>query len=297
MRDVTETWKAFVRQRKQVWICCFVHICLYVIALGLGFWRQPVLAAAIGGANVILYFLLVRGQITGYKTAVTSAAILNGLCEPLEDAKYTGRKGLDRQEFEALGLFPLFDGPNSLLVREGFSGMGFDLELKGWEVSFHYPVHNSARTEYRFMSGSVLTAGRPAAPNENGDWLIVRKGLLDAAALDSFTGEMGLSRSACPIGPIASEFDCYSPGGSPVPRELAKRFEKCLKQAGSLGAVRVKPRQAAVYLVNRFYARRVRLRNLPPSPQQLNCNTLPERDGVWEFFRLWFAAENKSDEH
>lgn len=293
MRDVTETWKALVRQRKQVWICCFIHICLYIIALGLGFWHQLMLAAVIAGANTILYLLLVRGQIADYKTAVSRANILYGLCGPLEEARYTGRRGLDRQEFENLGLFPLFDGPNSLLVREGFSGTGFGLNLKGCEVSFHYPVYSQSRTEYRFLSGSILTAERSAAPSEDGDWLIVRKDLLDAAALDSFAGEKGLGRSACPIESISSKFDFYSPAGGPVPHELAERFETCLKQADSLGAVRVKPRQAAVYLANRFYTRRIRLRDLPPSPQQLSRNTLPERDGVWKFFRFWSTVGNK----
>lgn len=291
MRDVTETWKALVEQRKQVWICCFAHVCLYVIALGLGLWHELILAAVIAGANVILYLLLVRRQITGYKTAVSSANILYGLCESLEEAQYTGQKGLDGQEFENLGLLPLFDGPNSLLVREGFAGTGFGLSLKGWEVSFHYPVRNKARTEFRFLSGSILTAEGPAASNEDGNWFIIRKGLLAAATLDSFVREKGLARSASPIESVSSKFDFYSPAGGPVPHELAGRFETCLKQADSLGAVRLKSRQTAVYLTNRFYARRVRLRDLPPAPQQLSRNTLPERDGVWEFFRFWFTGK------
>lgn len=292
MKDAKEIREALAKQQKRVQVCYVIYTLIYVAALALGVRELLVPAVIIGGANMVVYFLFLRGQVKGYSSAVARTNILCGLCEPLKAAEYTGREGLNLTTFQSFALLPIRDHPSSLLVREGFAGEGFGLSLKGWEVSFHYPIYRSGRTDYKFLNGSILTAEGPTGPDEDGDWLLIRKGMVDAAAQNVFVEKNGFQACGCPIEDLSKNFDVYSITGGQMPRRWAERFNKLFKQAGSLGAVRASPRAAAVYLGNRFYTGRTKVRDLP-SAEKLKHNPLPERDGVWEFFRFWSTAGEK----
>ena len=289
MKDVKEIREDLAKRQKRVQVCYVAYTLIYVAALALGVRELLVPAVVIGGANMVGYFLFLRGQVKGYSHAVARANILCGLCRPLTEAEYTDREGLDWAAFQDLALLPIRDHPSSLLVREGFAGKGFGLSLKGWEVSFHYPVYGKGRTDYRFLSGSILTAEGPARPDGDGDWLLIRKGMVDAAAQDVFVEKSGFRACKCPVEALSKSFDVYSRTGAPMPRGWADQFSRLFKQAGSLGAVRASPRAAAVYLGNRFYTGRTKVRELPGA-DKLERNPLPERDKVWEFFRFWSTA-------
>lgn len=292
MKDVAQTRAALAGRRRRVQIWYVIHTLLYGAALALGLLEHQAAAFAVGGGNMLLYFLFLRGQVRGYSAAVAQANVLHGLCAPLKEAAYTGREGLDTARFQALGLLPIRDHEKSLLVREGFEGRGFGLTLKGWEVSFHYPVYTGSRTDYRFLNGCVLTAEGAAAADRDGDWLLIRRGMVDEAAQAAFAGTVGSARCACPVEKLAEGFDIYSKTGKELPRQWAERLNRCFQQAGSLGAVRIAPEYAAVYLGNRFYTGRTKVRDLPNEERLLHC-PLPERDAVWELFRFWAAAGKK----
>lgn len=292
MKDLVQTREALAQQRRRVQICYVIHTLLYGAALALGLLGHYTLAVAVGGGNMALYFLFLRGQVKGYSDAVSQARILHGLCAPLKEARYTGREGLDTEQFQALELLPIRNHAAGLLVREGFEGKGFALSLKGWEVSFHYPVYTGSRTDYKFLNGSILTTEGAATADPDGDWLLIRRGMVDHAAQDAFTGAAGLARCACPLEKLAEAFDTYSKNGEELPRRWAERLNKCFQQAGSLGAARITPGHAAVYLGNRFYTGRTKVRELPDA-EQLKRNPLPERDAVWELFRFWSSAGKK----
>lgn len=289
MRDLKETQKALARRRRQVQIYYVVHTLFYVAALVLGLQEHYVLAVAVGGTNMVLYFIFLRRQVRNYSDAVSQARILHGLCGLLKEARYTGRKGLDLARFQTFELLPIRNHAGSLLVREGFEGTGFGLSLSGWEVSFHYPVSAGGRTDYKFLNGSILAAEGAAAPDLDGDWMLLRRGMVDQAAQAAFTAASGLAHCACPVEKLTEHFDIYSKTGEELPRRWAERLSKCFQQAGSLGAVRIAPSHAAVYLGNRFYTGRVKVRELQDA-ERLRCSPLPERDAVWELFRFWSFA-------
>lgn len=292
MEGLTQVREALAKRRRRVQICYVLHTLLYAVALLLGVTRHYVPAVAVGGGNMVLYFLFLRGQLRGYSDAVSQARILYGLCAPLKEARYTGRAGLDVARFQALGLLPIRGHEKSLLVREGFVGKGFGLELEGWEVSFHYPVHAAGRISYKFLSGSILMARGAAAPDREGDRLLIRHGMVDSSAQDKFARESGWTRCGCPIENLGKNFDIYSKTGEELPRQWAERLNRCFQQAGSLGAVRIAPEYVAVYLGNRFYTGRTKVRDLPDL-DLLKHSPLPERDAVWELFRFWAAAGRK----
>lgn len=289
MKDLTEAWRLLATQRKRVQIYYVAHTLLYAAALILGLARHYPPAIAVCAANMVLYFVFLRKQIIGYSEAVSRVRILHGLCGPLKEARFIGREGIDTARFQALELLPIRDHAKSLLVREGFSGKGFALDLKGWEISLHYPVYAKGRADYRFLNGSILTAEGAVRADEGGDWYLIRKDMVETAAQAAFAEMIGMQRCDCPIGGLAKQFDIYSRSGEGMPRRWAERLNKCVQQAGSLGAIRIVPGHAAVYLSNRFYTGRTKVKDLP-EPEQLKRNPLPERDAIWELFRFWSTA-------
>ena len=63
-----------------------------------------------------------------------------------------------------------------------------------------------------------------------------------------------------------------------------------MEQTDRLAAVRLAPNQAAVYLENRFYTGRTKIRDLPNEKWLTHC-PLPERDAAWDLFRSLDATE------
>ncbi len=72
-----------------------------------------------------------------------------------------------------------------------------------------------------------------------------------------------------------------------VPETLYRHLELLARTAPCLGAVRLTGETSAVFLVNRFYTRRVKVRELP-DVNALCENPLPERDAALAFLRWWY---------
>ena len=83
-------------------------------------------------------------------------------------------------------------------------------------------------------------------------------------------------------------FQLFSTGiPEKVPDALYQHLELLARTAPCLGAVRLTGGVSAVFLVNRFYTRRVKVRELP-DVQALRENPLPERDAALAFLRWWY---------
>lgn len=292
MRTVEQARQELEELRKRTQIICAVHAVVYALAVALAAVGQYAPGAVLAGANLAAYLLLLRRRIGAYSEAAARENILCGLCAPLEEARYTGRTGLDADQFRALGLLPMSERDNNLLVRAAFSGRGSGLELGGCEITLHYTAPGAKdKTQYRFLSGTLLTAA-PQAGAWTGDWLLLRRGLLDEAAQAAFLEERGYTPAACPEGKLNDRFQIYAgDGAGEMPRWLARRLSRAMEGAGCLGAVRLTEKQAAAYLENRFYTGRTKVRDLPNEKWLTHC-PLPERDGMWELFRSLGGGEN-----
>lgn len=290
MNTVTLVREQLEARRKRVQAIGLAHAGVYLAAAVLVVLHLYLPAAVTAGVNLLVFLTIVRGQVKGYSQAVTRANVLCGLCAPLEETQFTGRAGIDRERLQALSMLPMMEGDNSLLTRAGFSGCGYGLELGGCEFTLHYSAPGAkGRTQYRFLSGTLLTAA-PRHGAWNGNWLLLRRGLLDEAAQGTFLEEQGYTPANCPEGRVNDRFQLYAgDGAQEMPRWLARRMSRLMEQTDRLAAVRLTSDQAAVYLENRFYTGRTKVRDLPNEEWLTHC-PLPERDGVWELFRSWNAA-------
>ena len=261
-------------QRKQAQMIAIAHIGVYLAAVVLIVLHLYVPAAIITGINFLIYLFL-----------------LCGLCSPLESAQFTDRVGMSMKRFQSLAVLPMVEREGSLLVRAAFSGQGYGLDLEGCEFTLHYAAPGARdKNQYRFLSGTLLTA-EPRTGAWPGDWLLLRRGLLDEAAQSTFLEERGYTPASCPDGKLNDRFQLYAGDGvQEVPQWLARRLSRAAEQSDRLGAVRLTGKQAAVYLENRFYTSRTKVRDLPNEKWLTHC-PLPERDGMWELFRSLGAGE------
>lgn len=278
--------------RKRTQLIGIAHAAVYAAAVVLVVLHMYVPAAVLAGVNLLVFLFFVRGQIEGYSQAAARANVLCGLCAPLEEARFTGRTGLNAEQFKALALLPLMEGDNSLLVRGAFSGLGFGLELGGCEMTLHYKVQGAKSAEYRFLSGTLLTAA-PRSGAWEGDWLLLRRGLLDETVQRAFLEERGYTPASCPEAKLEERYRLYAGDGArEMPRWLARRVSRAMEETDRLGAVRLTADRAAVYLENRFYTGKTRVRDLPDEEWLVHC-PLPERDAVWKLFQSLGAAEDR----
>lgn len=292
MRTAEQARRELEELRKRTQIICVVHGVIYALAIALAAVGQYAAGTALAAVNLLAYLLFLRRRIGAYSQAAARENILCGLCAPLEEARYDDRDGLSAEQFRALGLLPMREGDNSLLRRAAFSGQGFGLELEGCEITLHYAAAPGAgnKNQYRFLSGTLLTAA-PQSGAWEGDWLLLRRGLLEENAQRTFLEERGYAPADCPEGKLNDRFQLYAgDGAQEMPRWLVRRVGRLAEQADRLGAVRLTENRAAVYLENRFYTGRTKIRDLPNEKWLAHC-PLPERDGVWELFRSLGGTE------
>ena len=74
MNTSAQTHQELAQLRRRVQIFYTAHTVLYAAALGLLVWRPARMAGLVlGVANMVFYFLWLRGQVKGYSNAVTAA--------------------------------------------------------------------------------------------------------------------------------------------------------------------------------------------------------------------------------
>ena len=271
-------------QRRRVQILFVAHTAVYAIALLLMVFQHMTAGMVLGVANLLLHFLLIRGQLKGYSQSATDANLLLGVCQPLTEPRCTGGAGMTDEAFDALALLPIRRGKGrSLMAHNGFAGRLNDMEVQGFEATLHYPVEKNGKTEFQFLNGTLLTAGwqQPVS----GSCLLLHKHLLEPGAEQAFLEQHRL-RTVTPDTPALKEYLLCAEHPEQVPQAVCRHLALLAQAAPGLGAVRLAPHQAAVFLVNRFYSRRIKVRELPDTAA-LTTNPLPERDAVFALFRWW----------
>ncbi|MGN0983814.1 MAG: hypothetical protein ACI4OI_03130 [Gemmiger sp.] len=277
-------------QRRRIQILFLVHTAVYALALLLMVFQHMTAGMALGVANLLLHFLLIRGQFKGYSRSVTEANLLLGVCQPLTEPRCTGGTGMTDEAFDALALLPIRRGKGrSLMAHNGFAGRLNDMEVRGFEATLHYPVEKNGKTDFRFLNGTLLTAG--GQQTFSGDCLLLHKHLLEPGAEQAFLEQHHLC-TVTPDSPALQDFLLCAERPEQVPQAVCRHLALLVRAAPGLGAVRLAPDQAAVFLVNRFYSRRIKVRELPDAAA-LTTNPLPERDAVFALFRWWSRFDNQ----
>ena len=136
MNTSAQTHQELAQLRRRVQIFYTAHTVLYAAALGLLVWRPARMAGLVlGVANMVFYFLWLRGQVKGYSNAVTAARTRLGVCAPLADAALTGKGALSGEEFDRWQILPRREGKGeSLLTQNGFAGTLDGRKVAGTEV-------------------------------------------------------------------------------------------------------------------------------------------------------------------
>lgn len=281
METLSETRQALERQRVRIRWMFALHVALYAAAVGLIFVSQP-LGMAVGIGNIAYYLFRLRRKMKAYDSAMAGACVVYGLCQPWENAAYLGDHCLAARQLQDLQILPLHSAKNALLSRHGFSAADGALRLEGSEVTLHYPAQVGGRQSFKFLSGTLLTARRPSN-GAGGDWLLLASGLLEPQAQDAFLAQCGYAPGESGIEGYG--LYCHSQDAAP-PAALTRRVEKLVKHCPGVGAVRLYPESASIFIKGRFYTGRYRP-NIAPDEALLRQNGLPERDEVMAFFRFW----------
>lgn len=274
-------------QRHRTQLVYLAHTAAYAIAIALLAFRLYAAGMVLGIGNLLLHFLFMRKLLIRYSQSVTDANLLCGLCQPLEDACCTGGEGMTEAEFEALKLLPLRRGKgSSLLTHNGFSGKMGGLRVKGFEATLHYPYEtDEGKTDYHFLNGTLLVS--QGQKKYAGNWLLMHKSLLEKKAEQRFLQQNGYQAAPCSARGLEEYLLYTTQMPEEIPDSLYQHLELLARAAPSLGAVRLSPVGSAVFLVNRFYTRRVKVRELPDT-LSLCANPLPERDAVFALLRWWY---------
>ena len=288
MKEIISSLAAKRSRLQKISIGAFVGLAAAVALLVFG---QRLPALALGAAVLVFYFAWLRRQIVGYSDDIARASVLNGLAAPLKDPVFLDRQGMTLEAFDALAILPVGSDVNALMARQGFEGRRDGGVCRGWEITFHFRRDPGKRSDYGFLSGTLLTKtfDRPVA--EAGDWLALREDLLDEQVLEAFLSEKGY----CPAAEDAGDLRFYGRGGGSIPPAVAARVKGLAERVESFGAARLTPEGAAVYLDRHFYTQRVKVRDLPTEAQLL-ANPLPERDDIWDLFLFWQRNRAKEEE-
>lgn len=272
--------------RKTIRIALPLCIIGFLLAGLLGVAAQLYLPASVLVAAVLaVYLWYTHHRRSRYLALLNRAAIEHGLCRTLASARYLGRSGLNEREFAAWEILPLAEERGALLCHHAFEGTLGGRRLRGQEVTFHYPAAPTGkRAVCRYVNGTLLTCGD--VPTRGGGWLVLHKRLLDPQARQRFAAAAGC-REVQPPAELAEDFLVYTwerqeAMSAPTAQRLAELAGKCR----ALGAVRLAPAGAALFLNDTFYTGGVYGKK-EPDEAALCRNNLPEGDAAWAFFRFW----------
>ncbi|NCC08143.1 MAG: hypothetical protein EOM30_08950 [Clostridia bacterium] len=278
--------------RRKVQVLYVLHTIIYAAALVLLLLNLYAAGMAVGVANMLIYFVYLRRQLTAYSDAVARVNVIYGLCSPLQNVEYTDKKGISEDKFNTFHMLPLRQGKgSSLSCRHAFSGRYGNMQFSGCEMTLHYPFKGqNNRVDYRFLNGTLLAAENFSKQETACGWLILCKNMLEPSAEKQFLRECGYHEAEVNKAELGEKLAVYTQEADGVLNaDMTNRLAKLAKSMQSLAAVRLMPDKAVIYLGNRFFTRRTKVRILPDEAA-LCQNPLAERDDVFSFFRWW--AEN-----
>lgn len=165
MNTSAQTHQELAQLRRRVQIFYTAHTVLYAAALGLLVWRPARWAGLVlGVANMVFYFLWLRGQVKGYSNAVTAAPDPGWASAPVGGCGPDRQGALSGEEFDRWQILPRREGKGeSLLTQNGFAGTLDGRKVAGTEVTLHYPYKNAqGRQDFSFLNGTLLWCEAPA---------------------------------------------------------------------------------------------------------------------------------------
>lgn len=247
-------------------------------------------ASVVVAVIMILYFWYSRRIRSRYLEVLARSTIEHGLCRPLKGVQYRDKDGLSQAQFEALDMLPLQQEQNAFMVRHAFSGRLGGIELTGQEVTFHYAEMPGLRKTCRYLAGTLLTANMQNGTR--GDWLVLHENLLTDAALENFIQNKGYVAVVAPD-ELEDKYLVYARQESEqLPEAMIGQIAELSALCGTLGAVRLTPQGAAVYLDRVFYTTSVYGKK-EPVEADLRRNHLACRDTVMAVFRAWSAHTSR----
>lgn len=249
----------------------------------------------LGTAAMVLYFGWVKWQSRKYSTQVTEANILYGLAADLEDPKYLGKKGLTVEELDQVAILPVQVKKGSLLIFQGFEGKMEGARIRGWETTFRYR-RGEGRTNVAFFSGTLLICDRGNRTANKQDWVVIRKGLINDQATQDFLKERSYTCRRTGNNGFDNRFILAGRNQEEIPQKVMKELFMLCENHDRIGAIRCKEGELIIFLDYRFYTDRVKVQQ-PLTEDQIQQNPLPERDAVWNFFRLAQQGGENEEEH
>ena len=279
MKETMERLSGIQKKLKTV---SLVYFAVLILGVGLTIFRQRIPGAAITGAALIFYFCWLRKQFRGYNDEVAKASILNGLIPDLKNARYLGREGLTGKELKEMAVFPVHLNNHPLLLRQGFEGEKDGMTIRGWESTSHY-ARSPRRTDYAFLSGTLMTASYDQALPEHSDWVAIKRDLVASGVLEAFFREEGYQEIQTEDSKFDQNFAVGIKNGGVYPARMIPRIAGITARLENISVIRCSSDWAAVYLDRCFYTVDVKAGDLP-TEEQLKKNLLPERDDLWELF-------------
>ena len=282
MKETMERLSGIQKKLKTV---SLVYFAVLILGVGLTIFRQRIPGAAITGAALIFYFCWLRKQFRGYNDEVAKASILNGLIPDLKNARYLGREGLTGKELKEMAIFPVHLNNQPLLLRQGFEGEKDGMIIRGWESTSHY-ARSQSRTDYAFLSGTLMTASFDQPLPEHPDWVVIKRDLLASGVLETFFREAAYREIQTGNSKFDQLFALGVRDGGVYPERMIPRIAGITARLENISAVRCSSDWAAVYMDRCFYTVDVKAGDLP-TEEQLKKNLLPERDDLWELFAFF----------
>ncbi len=262
-----------------------------IVSLILVLAGQPQLGMILGTVTMIFFFVWRRRINREYSDRVGEANILGGLAAPLKNSKYLGNTGLTEKDMDGMAMLPIRTNGHSLLIRQGFEGQTDGGTCRGWETTFHYQRGNG-RTDYAFLSGTLLTKRFDKPLKKGMDWVLLRRDLLADGVAERFFQEKEYSVLRTGNETLDGELIIGIRKGDMLPEKVIARITGISTRLEQIGAIRCTADGAAVFLDHRFYTYSLKVRDLP-TEEQLKTNPLPERDDIWELFDFFQKEERE----
>lgn len=287
METVEQALQQLTKKRKGIQVGILVVGAGVVAALIVGMvFHQLVAGIALLVAVLLAHFFLVRRAIKGYNADYVQEVIRYGVCKEMEDLVLSRADGVSREEFQNLELFPLHDAADSFISRNCFRGRKEGLELIAGEVTFHYPIKGDKRDKYEFLTGTLYMTTTPAQ-TPKGDWILLRRGLLNQEVEQRTCQKNGFRRLPSDDSQLSQEYRIYTRGGEEaLSPQVASQLEKTIKEVGRPSAIRLSPQGAAIFVNHWFYTGN---RRPEPSPkvEDLTRDIFPAQKELCRLFRWW----------
>ena len=285
---MTEKLAAMRNRLRMITVAILMVLILSLILVLAG---QPQAGMILGTVTMVFFLVWRRRANRAYSDRVGEINILNGLAAPLKNPKYLGNTGLTEKDVDGMAMLPIRMDGHGLLARQGFEGRKDGGICRGWEITLHYQRGNG-RTDYAFLSGTLLTKSFDKPLKKGMDWVLLRRDLLADGVAERFFREKEYTILRTGNEALDGELLIGTRTGCDLPEDWIARITGISTRLEQIGAIRCTADGAAVFLDHRFYTYSLKVRDLP-TEEQLKANPLPERDDIGELFDFFQKEERE----